>query len=237
MENKEVKQEQKSQEVYVKVTDSINKTTGEKQKFVGFGALQPYEDEYGKEKKVNCKNIFFKVNEISSFLKSTDAEKVGITIKGNDGNKDVFYKASRWTDKKISNSGEMTYLNKITISSMDETIKLYATKTNLGWAFDINMDKNLIQDFNKSIENGCWFSLKMSNLSSFQKYPKLNEITETIKNSKNGYAYAVLSYENGKGVILKGINSENGKNIETNNTNKGNGQIALENFAKNQRGM
>lgn len=198
--------------VYVtagKVENDPNKT------IIGFGSIKPYED-----KTPNARDVLYKINQVDAFLKAVEADKIPLTIKGQnqDGN-DMFMKADAYYQTGIAKDGTAYGFNKIAIELQPEkrneageliqnSEKLYATKGKDGYAFDKNCDPELIAKFNKSIENGADFTLSANKNETLSKYPKLMEAVGHIQKSAN----FEIDFEKGKGAYISSVVSPVEKN-------------------------
>lgn len=191
--------------VYVtsgKVETDPNKT------IIGFGSLKPYED-----KIPNAREALYKINQIDTFLKAVDADKIPLTIRGQNPNgEDVFMKADAYYQTGIAKDGTAYGFNKIAIELQPEkrneageliqaSEKLYATKGKGGYAFDKNCDPELIAKFNKSLESGADFTLSATKNETLSKYPKLMEAVGRIQKSAN----FELDFEKGKGAYIVSV--------------------------------
>lgn len=219
----EVKEEQKNDlSVLVtvgKVAAGINEKGEhtEAKTLVGFGKIEP--NEYN-QNEVGGRETLYKMSTVSSFLKSVDANQIGMTLKGQDKDGEAKYmKASSYLQQGIAKSGAPYKFNKIKIELEPAVTKtdektgevititpaqnLYATKYgNKGYEFDLpEKNSELIDKFNKIIKNGVEFSLSANKDKTLENYPKLNETLKQIDKS----AIANIEFVKGEGAILKSL--------------------------------
>ena len=182
---------------------------------IGHGALKPYQTHDGKEKNPSAKDVMYKVSQIDAFLKSVDADKLNIDIKGTDkdGN-NTFMKASAYLHKGIGENGKPYGFNKIAFTIQPEIKtpngeikqneqKIYATKTKMGYAFDQNADPALITKFNEAIKGGAEFTLAVKSRETLEaKYPKLLELADKVK---GGSTNIEIEFVKTQGAVIKNI--------------------------------
>ncbi|AIR81565.1 hypothetical protein CFV97608_a0016 (plasmid) [Campylobacter fetus subsp. venerealis 97/608] len=178
--------------------------------FVGFGSINEYEGE-----KPNARDVLYKINQIDTFLKAVQADKIPLSITGKDADgKEVYMKADAYYQTGISKEGTTYGFNKIAIEVKPEQRndkgelvepgeKLYATKGKDGYAFDKNSDPELIAKFNKLVEQGVEFSLSANKDETLAKYPELTKAISHIQKSAN----FEIDFEKGHGAYIKSVQS------------------------------
>lgn len=223
----------KTANVYI----SVGEVAGENKTIVGFGSLKPYQNQEGQQKSPSAKDVFYKVSQIDNFLKSVEANKIGIDIKGTDRDGHTAYmQASTFYKTGIGENGKAFGFNKLAITVTPEIKtpageiqqqeqKLYATKGKAGYSFDSNCDNALIAKFNEAVKGGAEFTLRAKKNETLREYPKLMEIVDKVK---GGSANIELAFVKEQGAVIKNIvlNDKSGNAI---------GEAKLENHVTAQK--
>lgn len=184
---------------------------------VGFGSLKEYDGI-----KPGAKDAFYKINEIDTFLKALEADKIPLNIAcKNEAGEHVYMKADAYYQTGVSKDGKAYGFNKIAIELQperrneageleQEAQKLYATKGKDGYSFDKNSPDELIAKFNNLVSNGADFTLAATKNETLNRYPNLMQAISQIDKS----AIFELDFEKGKGAFIKSITTPITKNAE-----------------------
>lgn len=180
---------------------------------VGFGSLNPYEKD-GKINEPCARDAFHKLSQIKNFLDATEATKVGVNIQGKDKDDQTVYMRADFDYKTgISKAGRAFGFNKIYITLQPEKTneaneivqsaqKLYATKGRNGYSFDKNCDPELIKKFNSLIKKGANFTLAATHEQTLNKYPKLQEMLENVRDSSGNFQ---IDFVKEQGAVIAGF--------------------------------